>query len=387
MDWISVKEVADKWGVTPRRVQKLLSEGRIAGAEQLGGQWLIPANCKKPGDPRRRTDADNTLYPTLLTTYLRMESGHADVLPQQQHAAAERELRCELAYMRGDFAYAATAQRITRTDSPLYVTACNVSAIASISVGDYTGYRKAMDALKAIQRRYAEDCIERRIAELAILNVSVSLFAPQNLPSWFTDRRFDVLTPEMLPMALYLYTKYLHSQNKPEAMLAVAETALALRWREKGYTISEVYLLLMASQAAQLLNDPVRAQRHVEHAMELALPDGITTPFAENLVPSNGLIETSLLRVAPELQEKILLQSEQTWGNWISVHNELARDNVTLILTRREYQIASLARYGCSNAEIAERVKLSESSVKAILSGVYDKLFIKQRRELAHYIL
>lgn len=52
MEFITAKEAAKKWGITPRRVQILCSEGRIEGAWRLGNAWAIPLNAPKPEDAR-----------------------------------------------------------------------------------------------------------------------------------------------------------------------------------------------------------------------------------------------------------------------------------------------------------------------------------------------
>ena len=53
MGWMTAAEAARKWGVTPRRVQVLCAEGRVAGAERFGRAWRIPEDAPKPDDPRR----------------------------------------------------------------------------------------------------------------------------------------------------------------------------------------------------------------------------------------------------------------------------------------------------------------------------------------------
>ena len=42
MDYITVKEASEKWGVTPRRVNYYCAGGRISGAVKMAGVWLIP---------------------------------------------------------------------------------------------------------------------------------------------------------------------------------------------------------------------------------------------------------------------------------------------------------------------------------------------------------
>ena len=51
--YLSIREVAEKWGVSQRRINQYCAEGRIPGAERFGGSWAIPENARKPGDPRR----------------------------------------------------------------------------------------------------------------------------------------------------------------------------------------------------------------------------------------------------------------------------------------------------------------------------------------------
>ena len=46
----SIKEIAELWGITPKRVQVFCSSGRIVGASRLGREWVIPVNAKKTVD-------------------------------------------------------------------------------------------------------------------------------------------------------------------------------------------------------------------------------------------------------------------------------------------------------------------------------------------------
>lgn len=54
MNYISVREAAERWGMTPRRVQVLCNEGRIDGAQRVGNVWTIPENADKPIDARKK---------------------------------------------------------------------------------------------------------------------------------------------------------------------------------------------------------------------------------------------------------------------------------------------------------------------------------------------
>ena len=54
MDYMTLKEAAEKWGVTPRRVNYYCAAGRIPGAVKMAGVWLIPKNAEKPIDGRTK---------------------------------------------------------------------------------------------------------------------------------------------------------------------------------------------------------------------------------------------------------------------------------------------------------------------------------------------
>lgn len=58
--YISVKQAAEKWGISDRRVRILCSEGKISGVIREGRSWRIPAEAEKPEDGRYKS-AENLL--------------------------------------------------------------------------------------------------------------------------------------------------------------------------------------------------------------------------------------------------------------------------------------------------------------------------------------
>ena len=52
---MTIKQAAEKWYVTTRRIQFLCSKGRIEGAMKFGRDWAIPSDAKKPDDKRVTT--------------------------------------------------------------------------------------------------------------------------------------------------------------------------------------------------------------------------------------------------------------------------------------------------------------------------------------------
>jgi len=46
--YIQAGEIAMRWNLSPRQVQRLCIDGRIKGATKFGNTWAIPENAEKP---------------------------------------------------------------------------------------------------------------------------------------------------------------------------------------------------------------------------------------------------------------------------------------------------------------------------------------------------
>lgn len=51
-DYLTVQQLAEKWGVSIRRINTLCNEGRLEGAMKFGNTWAIPKDVEKPIDGR-----------------------------------------------------------------------------------------------------------------------------------------------------------------------------------------------------------------------------------------------------------------------------------------------------------------------------------------------
>lgn len=54
-DYVTIKEIAQRWELSTRRVQKMCSEGLIPGVIKFGRDWAIPKDAEKPVDHRITT--------------------------------------------------------------------------------------------------------------------------------------------------------------------------------------------------------------------------------------------------------------------------------------------------------------------------------------------
>ncbi len=118
------------------------------------------------------------------------------------------------------------------------------------------------------------------------------------------------------------------------------------------------------SEAFQLLNEGAKGYCHVgaapEQLREIAL-----------------VVEHGGFWMPPELMQRYLALSLRVVPPPTSVDNELNE------LTSRELMVAEQVAHGASNREIAAALNITERTVKAHLSAIFDKLGVRDRVQLA----
>ena len=58
MEYKTLKDLAEEWNISERRIRQLIDEGRIEGATKVGKSWLVPKDTSKPRDTRVSVKAD-----------------------------------------------------------------------------------------------------------------------------------------------------------------------------------------------------------------------------------------------------------------------------------------------------------------------------------------
>lgn len=52
MEYMTIKEASEKWGISERRIQTICNEGMVPGVIKFGHAWAIPRDATKPVDKR-----------------------------------------------------------------------------------------------------------------------------------------------------------------------------------------------------------------------------------------------------------------------------------------------------------------------------------------------
>ncbi|MDY5122860.1 MAG: response regulator [Treponema sp.] len=68
-EFISIKEVAEKWNISLRQVQMYCKDNRIPGAKKIGNSWVVPAAAQRPENIRNLTGEERLQKIKHFTSY------------------------------------------------------------------------------------------------------------------------------------------------------------------------------------------------------------------------------------------------------------------------------------------------------------------------------
>lgn len=387
MDYLSTQEIAEKWGVSIRYVQRLLHDGRVKGAKKYGVTWLIPTNTEKPKDPRmiRQTPVEsNGMYHPIAAIDLPRNNPDAVIktLPQD----IRKFVAADLSYRRGDPIPAQKVwQSIQRNDCSLPFAA-SLAIAAAISDGNYESYNEIQN--------YLDDCIaktenqmDRSLLSLPQVLTAVSMSSPDMTPDWLKKGDYSQFPNEIAPFLLYLRTLHLRNINDKRGMLCTAEASLLLCEKTDTFTWLDLYNLVLCASACFNLGEEERAEAYLNRAMDLGLPFGMISPFADMLGSFAGLMERTLQKKYPQYRDPIFSLWNRFFKNWMVFHNRFDSANIATILTAQEYQLARFISHGASYATAAKEMHLSIGRVKNIMSSVYTKLLIRKKSQLPEFFI
>lgn len=396
MGYITVKEAAEKWGVTPRRVQILCSEKRIEGAVRFGRSIMIPEDAPYPTKESKKNVEDKMIAfprktPFLQMTDLYSEAGGAQkgLESLEEGSEAQRIFAAEIAYLRGeiDTVYGEANYFLSR-HSGFYSTLSSgmLLALCAIWRGDLEMWRKAKLHIAEAPTKSDDD---RDIVLLSLTAVDSMLYDVTNFPEWFKTGNFSLLHKDTLPAVKVYYAKYLFATGysvatKQIELAGVSGTSLfsivpfavepmISQARVDNSIISEIYLRMTCAAAYHNGGNDAQAIRHIDRAISLALPDKLYGLLAEYCRALDSLVEARLTLVDPEAW--LIVKSLYTVYNkgWSTLSGQVRGRQIITTLSPRVREVAKLAAFGMSNAQIAEKLNMSMASVKQAIKITSEK--------------
>ena len=368
-------------------IMRNYADKKVTSAEKTDGALAVSLD-KSDDEIAQTDDTAHTSYLTsgILINVIAISSkgifGALSLLPDEKTKA---QYAAEVAYLRGDFIAVRNYFHTVSPDDSTYLCAANIAIVAAVSLNDYALFEHIEESLSRLSAR-AVTFSEAFAFQIPMAITAVAMSVPEMAPKWLKTGDFSCFPVETRPMLLYLQVKHLQNLGRYDDMLAQAQSVLTLCARKNSFTLAELHLLLLCAHAYYLLNRIPEAKQYLEKAIQEAAPHGFTTPFAQ--LPPNmiRMMEPLLMEASPLLHDVVMAQAESTFRNWSVFHEHFAKDHITLVLTRREYQLAVLLKEGKTYRQTADMLHMPVEKVRLAVSGIYKKLKITSRRELYRYI-
>lgn len=407
MNYITVKEAAEKWGVTPRRVQVLCSTEKIKGAYRFGKSWMIPKSAVLPKSAAKNEEPSLPMprkSPFLDMTNLYNKAGAAEECAEMliNNHEAHALFEAQLAYRRGEIERVYDKARyFLSAHSGFYAILGGgmLLALCAIWRGDVFLWNEAK---KHICDAPCETEHEREIISLSLAIIDSSIYDNKDYPEWFRLGNFEVLPPDAHPAAKVFYVKYLYMAAFALAskqltledvsglalmktIPAAVEPLISQAVVDKT-VIPEIYLRLSCAVAYHNAGQRERAIFHIDKAIALALPDRLYGLLTEYIRHFDGLLEERIGLVSEEAVKEISELYEIYRIGWARLSGQVRNKYIASNLTTREHEVAKLSAFGFKASEIAAMLHLSESTIKQTIVRVINKTGVNDKSELP-YIL
>ncbi|MEG1603401.1 MAG: LuxR C-terminal-related transcriptional regulator [Cloacibacillus sp.] len=237
---------------------------------------------------------------------------------------------------------------------------------------DFTGRinRRAFESADHYSMKTAELCIGFIAAELRTESL-----CPESIRNPLSI--ISSIAAPALPFAHIAVAKYLLDTDLAHFRALIGSfTATTERFH---MLLPKVYFLIYTAIEREASSDAAAAKKALNEALDIALPDRVYMPFAENY-PAIQKILTEALRERGEEETKKILRLGERLAAGIKKIKSSDRENSDL--TTRELQVALLLKDGMTTKAAAAALCMSDSNVRSVKKRIYSKLGIHSKIEL-----
>ena len=330
----------------------------------------------KPG----AAEAEADMLEEFIAVYAPITGGHgygADVL-----------YRAELAYFKCEtskaeiYAYKAAYLAENKQQKINQIGAARLLATIALLKSDAEGWRRAVYAIEnAVTGPAHNNAIFRALLDVVHGSLLVELRDCDRIAGWMKDSSFLPLglPGPIIKNALFVYMLYLYWQGEYARLIGFGQTLPI----EKFTLISEYVINFFIATGYASLGDRAQASVYIDLDAGKALSDGMIHFFVALSKPLGGLTDEMIEKRYPHLFKQFSEYKEQYIAGWFALRKALVAEDMPMDLTEREREVALLAAEGMHNHEIAEKLYVSENTVRAHLRSVYQKLDIDRRAKLS----
>jgi len=388
MNYFSSKQLSEQWGITPRRIVLLASQGRIKGAKQIDGRWFFPEDAIKPQDPRTHNPlpakgaGSPYIYPYVLVCVNSEEQ-------LSRFTEPERELfrLCEL-YEAGDFQGArACAEALLSSDNEyIRIGALYMLPFTCMYMEDF----KATEKYTILFRTACLSCTGHR-TEIGFLLGSFD-GEMSSAAEWV--KRIDALCIEDFPDELMpflsiclLFADYNRS-NTAETKKDLSAYEVSCRMIEaQGYFYCAMYMHLCLSSYYAVIGNSACERLHMKRAVEIGLAHQTVFTLAYTMSFNRQTTADILSEYPPEIAERFSALTDVYLKARTGYVEYSGKSTVLTRLTEEDYRLISLCLKNYSIEKIAESFGMTRSGINKRLAALYEKLDVGSKQELTQLFI
>jgi len=325
-------------------------------------------------------DHEAEMLEKFIAVYSRLTAGHGK--------GADALFRAELAFLRCEtakaeiFAYKAVFLAENKQQKIIQIGAARLLASIALLKADAEGWQRAVGALEHAASGSAQNTLMfRMVLDVVRGTLLAELRDYALIAVWLQNYDLGVgrLPISITKNALAVHLLYLMGQGEYTRLIGLGQ-ALPL---DKYTVFTEHIHFFLLAVGFSSLGDRAQAAKCLERSAKKGLPDGLMHYFAGFSRLSHGLPDELIKNSYPHLLARFKDYREQYIAGWFTLHNAIVANELPSGLTGREREIALLAAEGLRNNEIAEKLFVSENTVRAHLRAIYQKLDIDRRAKLA----
>lgn len=390
VEFITVQQAADNFGVNVRTIQKWAKDGKLPGAKRVGRVWLIPENAVLKIENESEENTETSCGMSLKLMCSNFVAGSAsEVIEKIEIPKCKLFAKAEYHYLRAESEECANILEhfLSESDEEISYPAAFLYAFANLSLNKPIIAKISLSDLK----EYMKDSKKmKNVTSDNVSSVFVASIAGVLLRLKTTDISEVKELLKFLPEGARLFIAYVLANsacmNKDYSKaIGIVEGAFSVT--SDFYPIPTIYLNIVSSIAYIHLKQIEKAKKAFNEAMDIAMLDGFIEPFIEHHGMFLGLIEVCMREKYPDEFKRVVSLVGQFFPQWWKVRGGEEVRYVPDELTSTEFVIAMLFDRGWSMKEISSYIGLSLRMVKYYVATVYDKLGITKREELKLYML
>ena len=266
------------------------------------------------------------------------------------------------------------------------ISICAETILARIAVlrGNAEDYFTAVNNIKDTVKENPDPHI-LRMSEYSLSGIGIILESKENVAQWLYDMESikRVIYAPVVPMAQILHLKLLIMEGRYNEFYGICHFAADGRGGQDGgikYTMLHLSRSILLAVAKRNNNDFFEARKYLGEALDMALKDKVYLPFAQYPDMEDFLFESACPEYMKGGIETLVDLCKRQKAGVNKIRKTILKEKSPL--TPREREIALLAKERFSAKEIADKLYISEMTVRATLRNVYSKLDIHTKSEL-----